>query len=189
MATTTFEGFSVSHAGILDGTTGAESAAIYGVRDGTIAVDTGNFDNTGDDAVLSSWFWFNYATVTITAGFVPFSTVALLSGSTIVSSGTAPNDYYALPLWNVKSLNQPTKPVLIRVPSKDSNGVVRIMDFVLYKVQFMPINFTGPSYKNGLVIDYSGRALISSVDEKGATLTENAIGRMVNAPAGQNNLI
>ena len=41
--TPTFEGFSLSHAGILSGTTGAESATVYGVRNGSISTDQGNF--------------------------------------------------------------------------------------------------------------------------------------------------
>jgi hypothetical protein len=113
VTSTTVEGFSLSHAAILNGTTGAEEAAgdIYGVRTGTIAVDTGNYDNTGDDAVLSSWFWFNYATVTIQSGYMPFDTISLLSGSTITSLRfTGTNDYYSLPLWEETSLNQPVRP-------------------------------------------------------------------------------
>ena len=49
---TSFEGFSLSHAAILSGTTGAEAATVYGVNNGTISTDQGNFENTGDDVVL-----------------------------------------------------------------------------------------------------------------------------------------
>jgi hypothetical protein len=179
------EGFSLTHAAILDGATGAEEVAgdIYGVRSGTIAADTGNYDNTGDDAVLSSWFWFNFATVTIQAGYVPFDTIALLSGATVTSSGTAPNDYYSLPLWDTDSLNQPPRPMVIRVPAKDVAGLTRTIDFVLYRVQFGPFSFDGPSYKSGLLLNYTGRAVVSSVDETGAALTKKAVGRIINRPA------
>ncbi len=185
MTSTTVEGFSLSHAAILNGTTGAEEVDgdIYGVRSGTIAVDTGNYDNTGDDAVLSSWFWFNFATVSVQAGYLPFSTIALLAGSTIFSSGTGVNDYYSLPLYEETSLNQPPRPMLIRVPSKDKDGVIRTLDFVLYRVQFGPMSFDGPSYKSGLLLNYSGRAVMSDKDETGAPLTRRAIGRMINRPA------
>jgi len=185
MATTIVEGFSLSHAAILDGTTGAEmtDGDIYGIRTGSLEVDTDSYDNTGDDSVLSSWFWFNYANVTVQSGYVPFKTIALLAGSTVTSSGAAPNDYYNLPLWNEKSLNQPVRPMLIRVPSKDSAGLVRTLDFVLYKVQFNPFSFDGPAYKDGLLLNYSGRALLSSTDEKGTALTERAIGRLISRPA------
>lgn len=188
MPTKNFEGFSITHAAILDGATvagdpGAELADIYGVRSGTIAADTGNYDNTGDDFVLSSWFWLNFATVTVESGYVPFDTVALLSGSTITSSGAGASAHYELPLWEEDAVNQPVRPVLIRVPSKDSEGLVREFDFVLYKVQFGPINFTGPSYKSGLLLNYTGRAVISDKDEAGNTLTKRAIGRIINRPA------
>lgn len=189
MSTTIFEGFSVSHAAILDGTTGAAwdlveatDGDIYGVRNGSIEADTDDFDNEGDNAILSSWFWINYATVTVEAGYVPFKTIALLAGVDVTSSGSAPNDYYSLPLWNENSLNVPPKPVLIRVPSKDSDGVVRTLDFVLYKVQFGPFSFDGPSYKEGLQLNYTGRAVLSSKDETGQTLSEKAIGRLISRP-------
>lgn len=179
------EGFSLTHAAILDGTTGAEETDgdIYGVRSGTIAADTGNYDNTGDDAVLSSWFWFNFATITVQAGYVPFDTIALLAGSTVTSSGTTPNDYYSMDLWPEDSLNQPPRPVLIRVPAKDKDGNTRTLDFVLYRVQFGPMNFDGPSYKSGLLLNYTGRAVMSDKDETGASLSKRAIGRMINRPA------
>ncbi len=184
MTSTTLEGFSLTHAAILNGTTGAEEAAgdIYGVRTGTIAVDTGNYDNTGDDAVLSSWFWFNFATVTVQAGYIPFDTIALLSGSAITSSGTGTGDYYSLPLWEETSLNQPVRPMLVRVPGKDKDGVIRTLDFVLYKVQFGPLSFDGPAYKSGLLVNYTGRAVMSDKDELGNTLPRRAIGRLISRP-------
>lgn len=187
MTDKTIEGFSITHAAILDGTTGVEETFgdIYGVRTGSLAADTGNYDNTGDDSVLSSWYWLNFATVTVQGGYVPFDTIALLSGSTITSSGTTPNDYYSLPLWEEASLNQSPRPMLIRVPAKDKNGVIRTLDFILFKVQFSPFSFDGPAYKSGLLLNYSGRALISSVNEAGAALGsgKRAVGRILNRPA------
>lgn len=188
MAGNTFEGFSVSHAAILDGTTGAETADIFGIREGSVEIDTDTYDNTGDDTILSSWTWFNFATVTVQSGYVPFSLIATLTGSSIVSSGAGEATKYELPLWNERSLNQPTRPVLIRVPSKDAEGQPRNFDFVLYKVQFNPIAFDGPSYKDGLLLNYSGKALMSDKSEKGIALGpahgvqvgERSIGRLVN---------
>ncbi len=176
-----FEGFSISHAAILDGTTGAEEVDgdIYGVRTGSLAANTGNFDNTGDDAVLSSWFWIDNATLTIESGYVPFETIALLSGTSIVSSGTT----YEIELWDEDSVNQPPRPVLLQVPSKDADGDIRVMKFILYKVQFAPFSFTGPAYKSGLLLSYSGRATLSNKNEKGETLAKRSIGRLVNSPA------
>lgn len=182
---TSFEGFSLSHAAILNGSTGAENATVYGVRNGTISTDQGNFENTGDDVVLSEHFWINFANVTIEAGFVPFSTIALITGTNVSSSGAAGADYYAIPLWTLSSMNQPALPMAIRVPAKDSLGQVRTLDFVLYNVQFQPFNFTGPSYKTGLSCSIAGRALFSSVSETGQALPSTypkSIGRLVSWP-------
>ena len=176
---TIIEGFSLSHAAILDGSTTAEVADIYGIREGTLDVDTDSFDNTGDNSVLSSWSWINFATVSIKSGYIPLSVIALLSGSTLVSSGSDATTSYSLPLWNEKSMNQPTRPMLIRVPSKDSKGVPRLFDIILYKVSFAPITFDGPTYKDGLALNYSGKALLSDVDETGTALTDRAVGRLV----------
>lgn len=185
MASTIVEGFSVTHAAILDGTTGAEltDGNIYGVRTASLAANTGNYDNTGDDTILSAWFWIDHAQLTVEGGYVPFKTIAMLSGSAVTSSGAAPNDTYSMPLWNKSANNQPPKPVLIKVPAKDKDGVIREIDFVLYKVIFAPFSFTGPAYKAGLLLSYTGRAVFSSVDETGATLSEPAIGRIINKPA------
>lgn len=183
MAGSIFEGFSVSHAAILDGTTGAEAADIFGIREGSVEVDTDSYDNTGDDTILSTWSWFNFATVSISSGYIPFEVLALMTGATITSSGAGEATKYEMPLWNEKSLNVAPRPVLIRVPSKDADGQPRNLDFVLYKVQFAPISFDGPSYKDGLLLNYSGKALMSDKDEKGAALpgSERAIGRLVNS--------
>jgi hypothetical protein len=188
VSTTIFEGFSVSHAAILDGIAPAEDVAaemadIYGIREGGLAVDEGNYDNTGDDAVLSSWLWFNHVNVTVKSGYIPFSVISLLTGSTITSSGAGAGATYSLPLWEVESSNQAQRPVLLRVPSKDSVGNVRNLDFVLYKVQFGSLKFDGPNYKAGLVVDYSGRALVSTEDEMGNPLAKRGIGRLISSPA------
>ena len=185
---TSFEGFSLSHAAILSGATGAENATVYGVRNGTISTDQGNFENTGDDVVLSEHFWINFANVTIEQGYVSFETIALLTGTTVTSSGAAGADYYAIPLWTLNSMNQPTQPMAIRVPSKDTLGQVRTLDFVLYAVQYQPFNFTGPSYKTGLSCSIAGRALFSAVNEGGTALPSTypkSIGRMVSWPGNQ----
>lgn len=84
----TFEAFSVSHAALLDGTTAAEAADIYGVRTASLAPDTGNSDNTGDDSVMSTWNWLNFAQLTIQSGFLPFEMMAKLAGTPIEVGGT-----------------------------------------------------------------------------------------------------
>lgn len=185
MSFTQVEGFSISHAAILDGTNGTEEAwgDIYGVSEGSLEADTDSYDNTGDDQVLSSWYWFNYANITIQSGYVSFKTIELLTGNSVTSSGTGANDTLSLPLWTASSMNQPTRPMRIRVPAKDKVGAIRNLDFVLYKVQFQPISFEGPTYKDGLKINYSGRALMSSYDETGASIADPAVGRLISLPA------
>lgn len=191
MATPIAEAFSVSHAAILDGTTGAEETDgdIYGVRSASIELDTDSYDNTGDDAILSTWYWFNKATVNVQSGYVPFKTIALLSDTAVTSSGSAPNDYYEINLWEERSLNVQPRPMLIRCPSKDKDGVLRTMDFVLYKVQFQPFTFDGPTYKDGLLLNYVGTALMSDTKDNGDAVVDSktgqpskAIGRLLNRP-------
>lgn len=192
MSSPIVEGFSLSHAAILDGSTGLEEAFgdIYGIRSGTLQLDQSNYDNTGDDAILSTWFWANRANVTVQSGYVPFDTIALLSGSAVTSSGTGASQTFSLPLWEERQMNTQPRPMLIRVPSKDTSGAVRTLDFILYKVQFHPFSFDGPSYKNGLLLNYDGTALFSSVDEKGNPVLDSvtgqptkAIGRLISSQA------
>lgn len=183
MSTRIVEAFSLSHAAILDGTTGAESQQLYGCRNASLAADSSSFDNTGDDAILSTWYWMNNGTLTVTGGYISFDNLALLTNTTITSSGTTPNDFYSIDLWNENSVNAAPRPVLVRAPSRDSLGASRTLDFVLYRCQFAPISFDGPQYKTGLTATYNAKALISSVDEKGVALTNGrAVGRIVSRP-------
>lgn len=184
MSTQYLEGFSLSHVGILNGVSGAEGQTIYGCRNGTMSTDNGNFENTGDNIVLSEWFWINFANLTVEAGFIPFPTIANITGTVVSSSGIAPNDYYAIPLWTLASMTTVTQPVGIRVPGKDHAGNIRTLDFILYRVQFMPFNFTGPSYKNGLTCAISGRALFSYTNEVGAALPTSYGGPGTNPATG-----
>jgi len=82
-------------------------------------------------------------------------------------------------------MNTVTRPMAVRTPAKDSAGNLYTLDFVLYKVQYMPFNFTGPSYKNGLTFSVNGRALMSTIDEVGGALPASyprSIGRLIAAP-------
>ena len=191
MAHPTVEGFSISHAAILNGTTGIEETFgdIYGIRSGSLELDQDSYDNTGDDTILSTWYWANKVNVTVQGGYVPFQTLALISGSNITSSGTGVNQTFALPLWEENTMNTVPRPMLVRVPSKDATGTVRLLDFILYKVQFQPFSFDGPSYKEGLLLNYNGSALFSSTDEKGGPVLDSktgaatrAIGRLLSRP-------
>ena len=172
------EGFSISHAAILDGSTGLEETFgdIYGVNSGSLELDQDSFDNPGDDTILSSWFWANKVNVTIQGGYIPFETISLISGSVLSSTGSGASKTVKLPLWEESTLNTTPRPMLVRVPSKDADGNVKVLDFVLYKVQFQPFSFDGPSYKEGLKVNYNGAALFSSTDHKGAAVVDSRTG-------------
>ncbi len=183
MVSSTVEGFSLSHAAILDGATGLEeeSGAIYGIRSGSLELDQDSYDNTGDDVILSTWYWGNKVTLTVQSGYIPFQTLSLISGSKVKSSGSGDDVQFSLPLWELESMNTTPRPMLIRVPSKDKDGVTRVLDFILYKVQFQPFSFDGPSYKEGLLLNYSGSALFSDVDEKGQPVLDSRTGKPTKA--------
>lgn len=191
MVSSTIEAFSLTHAAILNGTTGAEEAAgdIYGIRSGSLALDESNYDNTGDDSILSTWYWANKVNVTVQGGYIPFDTLSLISGSVVTSSGAGADQTFSLPLWEENTMNTSPRPMLIRVPAKDSDGILRVLDFVLYKVQFQPFSFDGISYKNGLLLNYNGAALFSDKDEAGNPVIDSrtgeptkAIGRLLSKP-------
>lgn len=279
------EGFSVTHAAIYDGTSAATETDIYGVRTASIAPDLGTFDNTGDDGILSTWNWFNFATLTVESGYIGFDLYAKMSGTTVDVGGTAtaaqvvftpaatggtgsgnaydytgpaavtftvdgntvalstdlsnlagvaaaidtalPPAYtistvggqirialtaagtgtiavggagaaavtgspgYAntpganaselsVPLWQEDCGNQPPRPALVRMASKDALGNALALDVLLYKVQFGPINFQGPAYKTGLTASYQGKILLSGFDEKGNAITgKKRCGRLI----------
>jgi len=191
MASPIVEGFSLSHAAILDGSTGLEEefGDIYGIRSGSLELDQDSYDNTGDDTILSTWYWANKVNVTIQGGYIPFRTLALISGSVVTSSGGGDNETFSLPLWEERTMNTAPRPMLIRVPSKDRDGLVRYLDFILYKVQFQPFSFDGPSYKEGLLLNYNGSALFSDTDEAGNPVLDSltgqptkAVGRLLSRP-------
>lgn len=193
MASPTVEGFSISHAAILNGATGLEEefGDIYGIRSGSLELDQDSYDNTGDDTILSTWYWANKVNVTVQGGYIPFETLALISGSVVTSSGSGAAQTFSLPLWEENTMNTQPRPMLVRVPSKDSTGAIRLLDFILYKVQFQPFSFDGPSYKEGLLLNYNGSALFSATDEAGQPVLDSrtgqptkAVGRLLSKPLG-----
>lgn len=187
MSSLKVEAFSLSHAAILDGDTGAEEVDgdIYGVDDASLEPDTDSFDNEGDDTVLSRWQWLNYAEVNVRGGYVPFDTLSLIYGEPVVSSGVDPSDWFSMEFWTDRSMNVANKPLLIAMPSKDHLGDVRTLWAVLYNCSFGPITFEGPAYKEGLKVTYMATALMSTVDETGASLggTYKSVGRLISGPA------
>jgi hypothetical protein len=290
LADKTVESFSLSRVAILDGATGAEAidGRFYGARQATLKANMGDWDNTGDDAILSTWYWLNNAALSVEGGFVPFGLVSQLSGAPLTTSGaatkatlvftpagtgvnafdysgaaardftvndgsgatdvtldaaytnlagvvaaidadlgagyvvtasgsqvkieaaaagdkriivggtsapavTASAGYLSTPgtggdteeidLWPIDASNQPPKPVLLTMPARDRFGALRELQICLYRVQFAPIDFTGPQYKTGLGVNYSGRANFSPINEVGVELPKLCVGRLINKPA------
>jgi hypothetical protein len=182
------EAFSLSHAAILDGTTGLEEVDgdIYGVNNGSLTPDTDSFENEGDDQVMSTWSWLNFADVEVQAGYLPFKLISLMTGEPMTSSGVAPNDFYEIELWTDRSFNVARRPMFLRMPAKWADGSVRELEGVLYSVSFAPITFDGPAYKEGLKVNYAGQALLSSKTEDGTDLvTYKAVARFRDIPQGQ----
>lgn len=181
-----FESFSVSHCQIVPDTSAyfeavasATTNDFYGVRAGSLEIDTGQYDNTGDDSILSSWEWFNKGTLTITQGYINMELLVTLAGETISSSGSGASLQYTVPLWSDKQINVGAKPVIIACPAKDTDGTLRKLIIGLYKVIFGPMKIEGPSYKEGLAVSWTGTAVRSTVDEKGAALGTPAVGKLL----------
>lgn len=191
MVTPIVEGFSISHAQILDGiqsfleATLAQASAdqydVYGVDDASLSPKVDNFENKGDDTVLSKWNWLDQAELKIRAGYLSFPLIANLTGQAISSSGSGATQIFGLDLWHEDSMNTPPKPMILRMPSKDMDGVVRVLTIGLYKVQFDPMTLDGPKYKEGLKVNYDGAALMSSKDEKGVVFPDGKkrVGRLI----------
>lgn len=283
------ESFSLSHAQVLDGATSflaalgaaaSEAEDVYGVNESSLDPDTGDFDNEGDDAVLSTWSWFNFADVTVQAGYFSFPLIENLTGSPIetitgtdevqtmtasaatagdftltfqgqttdpiafdataaavqtaleglsnvtpgqvtvtggpastvdltftfdaelgdvapltanldgltgatggvISTGTpGVSEAVAIDLWHEDSMNVAPKPMVVKMPAKDHLGAVRSLAIGLYRVNFKPITFEGPAYKDGMKVNYNGRAVFSPVDELGATFSDGKkrVGRVL----------
>lgn len=191
MANPVVEAFSLSHAQIMNGTDTFETAAaalntpegldIYGVNEASLDPSSDSYDNEGDDTILSKWYWLNNAELKVQAGYLSFPLIASLTGRTISSTGSGAAQSFSMDLWHEDDFNVAAKPVLLRMPSKDKAGAVRTLVIGLYKVQFSPITFAGPKYKDGLKVNYDGTALFSTTDEKGAVFADGKkrIGRLI----------
>ena len=161
--------FSLSHVGILDGTTAAEVADLYGVNEGSLDVESDSYERQGDDKILSTTRWLTKGTVSFRTNYLPLDMMALLYGTPAVSSATG----YSMQLWTEKAMNIAPRPVVVQAPGETDAGVPITMKFVLYKVKFGQITFDQfLSYKEGLAISLEGDALLSDKDELGATFTD-----------------
>jgi hypothetical protein len=188
MITNITEAFSVTHVEIMNGSQTFEEAAasssgtdIYGVRNASLEADVGDYDNVGDDSILASWRWFNKATLNVVAGYISFVTLAKITGETAGSSGSGSAVKFSFNLWSETQMNVSPCAVLLKCPAKDTTGTVRNLLIGLYKVQFGPLQITGPAYKEGLTVSYVGTVLQSLNDEKGTALSPATptVGRLI----------
>lgn len=177
------EAFSLTHAQILDRTKTFKEEAlaqaatpedldIYGVNSGSIEPSSDSYINEGDDAELSIWYWLNNAEVSVQQGYFSFPLISKMTGVPVSSSGSGLDIIYEMDLWHEDSFNVGAWPMLMRMPSKDRDGVVRTLTLGLFKVQFSPLTFEGPQYKDGLKINMTGTALMSATDEKGVVFPD-----------------
>lgn len=183
------EAFSLSHATVLDGATtflDALAAAsvdwdIYGVNEASLEPDTDSYDNEGDDVVLSNWAWLNSADLTVQAGYMSFPLIASLTNRPIESSTFGSKNLFGIDLWHEDSMNVPPRPGLLKMPAKDSDGNAADLIIGLYKIGFNPITFDGPAYKDGLKVNYDGKAMYSLVDEVGNPFADGKrrVGRLL----------
>lgn len=177
------EGFSLSHAQVLDGTESFEQALaktsvtpdgwdIYGVREASLDVDDDDWSNEGDDDVLSRWQWINYVELEVVSGYFGFKTYERITGRTTTTSGSGANTSYRADLWHEDDNNLPPFPILLKMPSKDAAGKVRSLVIGLYRFTPGPISFEGPEYKEGFSVSYTGNATKTLYDEKGQAFSD-----------------
>lgn len=191
MASPIVEAFSLSHVAVLDPSSGLEAVDgdIYAVNSASIELDSDSFDNVGDDLIRSTWNWGNRGNLSVQAGYLSFRNIAHIYGIPVTSSGTGDTQTFSMLAWERKSMNTRPLPVIIRMPSRDKDGVPRDLDIILFRVQFGPLTFDGPAYKDGFKINYTAQALYSDVDEKGQPILDangkptEAIGRIFSGPA------
>lgn len=169
------ETFSVSRAVVLDGAIDQDHLLgdVFGVRSATLDLDSTVFENLVDGVVVSTWSIFKKATLRVTAGFLPLRILSAINGSSVVET----KDTTSAPLWEQRQQFTPTVSMLVTVPSRDQDGEIRPLHFVLYQVQFEPISMTGLSYKAGGQVEYVATAMMSSVTETGDPVTDSQTGR------------
>lgn len=143
------------------------SMEFYGVNESSVEPDADSYQNEGNDAILSVWNWLNGAAVTVQAGYISFPLMAKMTGRPVVSTLSGEKQTLQTDLWHEDSFNVPPFPMIIHMPAKDADGNPLGLYFGLYKVQFAPITFDGPAYKDGLKVNYAGTAMLSDRDETG----------------------
>lgn len=183
MASPQVEVFSLSHAQVLDGSTSFDTAInalagdgtaldIYAVSDGKLTAKNSQYENKGDDAILSVWNWLDNADLSIESGYFSFNLINTITGNTVSSSGAGATQLFSVEVWNQKSMNVAPRPVLLVSPSKDAQGNVRRFFLCVYRLNFSPLTFTGPTYKDGLKVSYAGQAVATATDETGTPFAD-----------------
>lgn len=161
--------FSLSHAAILDGSTAAELADLFGVNEGSLELESDSYERTGDDKILSTTRWITKGTLSLKSNYIPLDLMAVLYGTPVVSGAEG----LTMQLWTEKAMNIAPRPVVVQAPGETDAGVPITMKFVLYKVKFGQITFDQfLSYKEGLAISLEGDALLSDKDELGVAFTD-----------------
>ena len=177
------EGFSLSHAQILDGTETFENAVtrtnattdgwdIYGVREASLDADDDDWANEGDDDTLSRWQWLNFVEVEVQSGYFGFKTYERITGRTTTTTSTGAATIYRADLWHEADNNLPSFPMLLKMPSRDARGSVRSLLIGLYRFQPGPVSFDGPQYKEGFTVSYTGTGVKSLYAETGTAFSD-----------------
>lgn len=176
-----FEGFSISHAQILSGTQSFEDAAfaaydddfdIYGISDASMEPDTDSYDNVGDDVTLSVWNWLNKVEIALQAGYISLPVASEITGRPITTAGTLAAVQYRFDIWHEDDFNVSSKPVMLKMPSKDSRGAARDLLVGVYSFGFGAMTFEGPANKDGLKVNYNGVAAYTMYDELGVAFAD-----------------
>lgn len=167
------EGFSISHAAILDGETTAEEAAkrdFYGVQSASVSANEESFEEVSNDIVIGSWNSISSINIEVSSGFMSLSIFDRFSFED--------KKPLSLDLWNPSAINPAHVPILFRIPSRNQNGVYFNFDIVLFNVKLKPYSLDSLSYKEGLKVSYKGQAFLSDVDEVGNVLPFRSFGSM-----------
>lgn len=181
MANQPISSFSLSHAAILDGSTPAEIADLYGVNEGSLELETDQYERQGDDRILSTTRWITKGTLSLKSNYIPLDLIETIYGTPVVSGAEG----LTLQLWTEKAMNIKPYPVLVQAPGETSDGTPITFKIVLYKVKFGQFSFDQfMSYKEGLAVSFDGDALLSDTDELGKPFTDGLgarIGKLVAA--------
>jgi hypothetical protein len=164
----------------------ATSAVVQTALQGLSTIGAGNVTVTGGPANTTALvLTFGGTLANTPLELIQVNTAGLTGATGGIPSRTTPgafaDTYYGIDLWHEDSMNVSAKPLLLTLPSKDNLGAVCRLIIGLYKCQFGPIGFDGPSFKDGFKVNYEATALMSSTDELGVAFADGKkrIGRLI----------